>query len=315
MWEPFAKALGYPKKKIGFEQLTKLARLEPGLRGVRQARVRQVQARAHQPRLLHLGPVRGGGRVLRGHRQEGGPDREGRRPPRRRASRCATSSARSSTTATPRCSSPTRCAARARATRRRWRWRRSRCSTSTATAAASRKLVALYPPEGTFYSDNPFIVLDAPLGHAAQQREGARGLPGVPGRARSTPERAGAVRLPPGRPEGQARRAGSRRRTAPTPRSPSACSACPSRACSTASSETWREDRKPANVLLVVDTSGSMNDENRLERAKDGLEAFFREVSPNDRRRADDLLRPIQPLVPIGRSANRAELALAGRPA
>ena len=24
------------------------------------------------------------------------------------------------------------------------------------------KLVALYPPEGTFYSDNPFIVLDAP---------------------------------------------------------------------------------------------------------------------------------------------------------
>ena len=24
------------------------------------------------------------------------------------------------------------------------------------------RLVALYPPEGTFYSDNPFIVLDAP---------------------------------------------------------------------------------------------------------------------------------------------------------
>ena len=45
----------------------------------------------------------------------------------------------------------------------------------------------------------------------------------------------------------------------------------------------WREDRKPANVLLVVDTSGSMGEEDRLEQAKQGLEAFFREVSPNDR--------------------------------
>jgi Ca-activated chloride channel homolog len=34
------------------------------------------------------------------------------------------------------------------------------------------KLVALYPPEGTFYSDNPFIVLDAPWVRPAQ-RQGA----------------------------------------------------------------------------------------------------------------------------------------------
>src|SRR5205814_1188572 len=46
---------------------------------------------------------------------------------------------------------------------------------------------------------------------------------------------------------------------------------------------TWREDRKPANVLLVLDTSGSMNEEGRLEHAKAGLETFLRNVSPNDR--------------------------------
>jgi len=45
----------------------------------------------------------------------------------------------------------------------------------------------------------------------------------------------------------------------------------------------WREDRKPANVLLVLDTSGSMNDENRLQRATEGVQTFLREVSPNDR--------------------------------
>jgi Ca-activated chloride channel homolog len=63
---------------------------------------------------------------------------------------------------------------------------------------------------------------------------------------------------------------------------------------------TWREDRKPANVLLVVDTSGSMNDENRLVRAKEGLETFFREVSPNDRLGLTIFSDRIEPLVPIG---------------
>ena len=61
----------------------------------------------------------------------------------------------------------------------------------------------------------------------------------------------------------------------------------------------WREDRKPANVLLVVDTSGSMNDENRLERAKQGLQTFFREVSPNDRIGLMIFSDRIQPLVPL----------------
>jgi Ca-activated chloride channel family protein len=63
---------------------------------------------------------------------------------------------------------------------------------------------------------------------------------------------------------------------------------------------TWREDRKPANVLLVVDTSGSMAQESRLERAKEGLGAFFREVSPNDRVGLVIFSDRIEPLIPIG---------------
>jgi Ca-activated chloride channel family protein len=62
---------------------------------------------------------------------------------------------------------------------------------------------------------------------------------------------------------------------------------------------TWRMDRKPANILLVVDTSGSMNDQNRLPRAKEGLETFFREVSPSDRVGLTTFSDVIQPLVPI----------------
>jgi Ca-activated chloride channel family protein len=52
-------------------------------------------------------------------------------------------------------------------------------------------------------------------------------------------------------------------------------------------------------VLLVLDTSGSMNDENRLRRAKDGLAAFLREVSPNDRVGLTIFSDQVQPLVPI----------------
>ena len=62
---------------------------------------------------------------------------------------------------------------------------------------------------------------------------------------------------------------------------------------------TWREDRKPANVLLVLDTSGSMVAERRLENAKAGLTAFLREVAPQDRVGLVAFTDQIRPLVPI----------------
>jgi Ca-activated chloride channel family protein len=70
----------------------------------------------------------------------------------------------------------------------------------------------------------------------------------------------------------------------------------------------WREDRKPANVLLVVDTSGSMNGENRLGRAKAGLETFFRQVGGQDRVGLtifNDEIKPLIPLSPFGRTGRK----------
>jgi Ca-activated chloride channel family protein len=62
----------------------------------------------------------------------------------------------------------------------------------------------------------------------------------------------------------------------------------------------WREDRKPANVLLVVDTSGSMADEDRLARAKEGLDTFFEQVGRQDNLGLTIFSDRIEPLVPIG---------------
>ena len=73
--------------------------------------------------------------------------------------------------------------------------------------------------------------------------------------------------------------------------------------------KTWREDRKPANVLLVLDTSGSMADENRLKNAKDGLKVFLDQVAPQDRVGLTAFSEEIKPLVPVGPfSAKKARL-------
>ena len=71
----------------------------------------------------------------------------------------------------------------------------------------------------------------------------------------------------------------------------------------------WRRDRKPANILLVLDTSGSMNDEGRLKRAKAGLEVFFRGVEPQDSVGLTIFSDKIKPLIaPAPLSKNRDEL-------
>ncbi|MGH2898679.1 MAG: vWA domain-containing protein, partial [Solirubrobacteraceae bacterium] len=74
--------------------------------------------------------------------------------------------------------------------------------------------------------------------------------------------------------------------------------------------KTWREDRKPANVLLVLDTSGSMVEEGRLTSAKGGLRTFLREVAPQDRvglTTFNDRVTPLMPIAPI--RDTRSELA------
>jgi Ca-activated chloride channel family protein len=45
----------------------------------------------------------------------------------------------------------------------------------------------------------------------------------------------------------------------------------------------WHEDRKPANIVLVVDTSSSMGGAGRLDAAKLGLLSFLQELSAEDR--------------------------------
>jgi Ca-activated chloride channel homolog len=142
------------------------------------------------------------------------------------------------------------------------------------------RLVALYPREGTFYSDNPFIVLDGDW-VTPEQRRAAQAFrrflaerisPEVAARAGFRPASLDAAPVAPVSAENGA-----------DPGQPERVLGLPEPRVLAALKQAWREDRKPANVLLVLDASGSMGSGGRLENAKDGVRAFLEQAAPQDR--------------------------------
>ena len=143
----------------------------------------------------------------------------------------------------------------------------------------SDKLVAMYPTEGSFVSDSPYIVLNADwvtpekkAGAAAFQKFLAEKV---------TPEMAGKYGFRPGDPEATPSGLVTADNGA-DPAQPRRVLSLPTPQVLNNVLETWRRDRKPANVELVLDNSGSMADEDKLQHAKDGLVAFFKQVAPQD---------------------------------
>src|SRR5829696_1415591 len=161
------------------------------------------------------------------------------------------------------------------------------------------KLVAIYPEEGTFYSDNPFIVLDAEW-VTPEQREGAQAFQRFLAE-RITPEVAAHAGFRPADLETEPVAPVDEEHGA-DPSQPERVLGLPEPRVLAAIKKSWRADRKPADILLVLDTSGSMNDENRLDRAKDGLEVFFDQIAPQDSVGLvtfSDVIRPLLPIRPF----------------
>jgi Ca-activated chloride channel family protein len=168
------------------------------------------------------------------------------------------------------------------------------------------KLVGVYPAEGTFYSDNPLITLQAPW-VTAQQKTAAKEFADWLGQ-RISPALAASQGFRP--------REGGGKATAPIdaangadPNQPTRLLSLPEPRVLAKVKQTWRADRKPANIALVVDTSGSMSEENKLDQAKQGLRVFLSQLSPNDRVGLitfNDKVFHLSPISPFGSS--RAKL-------
>lgn len=142
------------------------------------------------------------------------------------------------------------------------------------------KLIGISPSEGTFFSDNPAIVLRAAwvtpekrrAAEAVQRFLTENVTPAVAAKAGFRP---GDPKLRPLPPVDAAHGV--------DPAQPTRVLSLPQPEVLARIKSAWRADRKPANVVLAVDVSGSMGEENKLEQAKQGLAAFFRQLSPRDR--------------------------------
>jgi Ca-activated chloride channel homolog len=179
------------------------------------------------------------------------------------------------------------------------------------SAGDGDRLVAVYPEEGTFFSDNPLITLQGDW-VSAEQREAAKTF-GAFLAKEITPETAGAEGFRPAdentRPAGLVTAA-----SGVDPKEPRRVLRVPEPRVLAKLKAAWRADRKPANVMLVFDCSDSMGAENKLDQAKEALIAFLREAAPQDRVGLTKFSSDITPLVPIaGMRTNRAKLIAAAK--
>jgi Ca-activated chloride channel family protein len=168
------------------------------------------------------------------------------------------------------------------------------------------KLVALYPSEGTFVSDDPYMVLNGPW-VSGTERKGADEFRKFLA-DEITPSLAGKYGFRPGDPQKRGSGLVSSSNGA-DPSQPKIELKVPEPKVLNRVLTTWRRDRKPANVLLVLDNSGSMGDQNKLEMAKSGLRGFFANAAPQDRIGLmvfSTRPRLVVPLAPFG--SNRARL-------
>ena len=142
------------------------------------------------------------------------------------------------------------------------------------------RLVGIEPADGTFVADYPLVVLDAPW-VTAEERTAARAFRRwlVP---KITAENAAASGFRVDPPAGLAQLA------------------LPHPEVLAAIRDAWHADRKPANIVLVVDTSSSMGGAGRLDAVKQGIVSFLRELSPDDRVALVTSGSSIETNVPLG---------------
>ena len=295
MWEPFARALGWPSKQIGFEQIIQLARSNQGFADYGHPEFGRFK-------LVHTNPdfsTSGLEAVVAEYyaatgKKEGLTEQDVSASAARRIVRDIERSIVHYGDTTlfiadqMRQNGPGYASAVAMEEVTLLDFNRNR--------GTQPRLVALYPPEGTFYSDNPFIVLDAPWVSGAERAAATRFQEFLT--ERIDPQRAARFGFRPADLD-QEPVAPVSKENGVDPDQPERVLGLPEPRVLDRIRRSWREDRKPANVLLVVDTSGSMNDEDRLERAKEGLETFFEQVGRQDSIGLTIFSDQIQPLIPV----------------
>jgi len=142
----------------------------------------------------------------------------------------------------------------------------------------STPLVAIYPKEGTIWSDHPAGIVERTWVTDDKKAAGQVYIDYL----RAPPQQQCALQFGFRPAEGDI--------TGPIdadhgvdPKQPSTILDTPSADVIAACIELWRREKKPSNVALVFDTSGSMNEEGKMKAAQQGAKALIQLMNPVDR--------------------------------
>lgn len=164
-------------------------------------------------------------------------------------------------------------------------------------------LVAIYPKEGTFWHDDPFIVMRDTKPEEQQAAEQLFNF-------LLTSESQTAAMQSGFRPASSAVPLAAPLTAAMgvDPQQPRTLLEIPSGDVLVAAKNSWANNRKRANIVLLVDTSGSMKGD-KIEQAKAGLDLFISRLLPEDNvslTTFDSTPRVVVPLAPL--TENRVQL-------
>ncbi|MCU1674586.1 MAG: hypothetical protein JWN77_2699 [Frankiales bacterium] len=177
-------------------------------------------------------------------------------------------------------------------------------------------LVAIYPKEGTLFSDNPYVVLKAPWVDDAKRAVAADFFAYVQSSKAQKRFTDAAFRDYEGR-------AGGRINVneGMLPDQPKAVIGPPAPAVLAGVKDSWERNRKRAKVLLVLDVSGSMGEQvgsqgaTKLDLAKKAAASAVGLLAPDDQlalwvfSTEQDGTKPYRQLVPFGPASTQAGLA------
>lgn len=168
------------------------------------------------------------------------------------------------------------------------------------------KLVALYPKEGTFLHDHPFAIPNAPW-VSDEQRAAAKVFTEyvltkeVQQKVMENGFRPANKDVPLAYPISAD--------LGVDPSQPKTLLAEPDPATLTAVQRSWQLVKKQANVLILVDTSGSMRDNNKLEQAKEAIKVFVDDQAGKNNVGLMRFSSGVQTLVPLGSlESNRTDI-------
>jgi|HigsolmetaAR201D_1030396.scaffolds.fasta_scaffold03793_2 Ca-activated chloride channel family protein len=139
-------------------------------------------------------------------------------------------------------------------------------------------LVAIYPKEGTFWHDDPFIVMASASSEeqlAADQFFNFLMTPESQRLAMDYGFRPANPDVPLADPVSMT--------YGVQPQGPQSTLQIPPADVIVAAKNTWAQNRKRADIMLVVDVSGSMQDDGKLDQVKAGLGSFLQRILPEDR--------------------------------